>query len=101
MVVVYRLAPLTYRLFRPFVHLDTFAMVNLVAGRTVASELIQQACTPRAVAREALRLLTDREAADTARRDMAEVRARLGAPGATRRAAEVVLRVARAGKHAD
>ena len=32
MVVVYRLSPLTYRLGRPFVHVNTFAMVNLVAG---------------------------------------------------------------------
>ena len=33
MVVVYRLSPLTYRLGKPFVHVDTYAMVNLVAGR--------------------------------------------------------------------
>ena len=41
MVVVYRLSPLTYRLGRPFVHVDTFAMVNLVAGRRVVPELMQ------------------------------------------------------------
>ena len=58
MVVVYRLAPLTYRLFRPFVRVGAYAMVNLVAGRTVAPELIQDDFTPEAVAREALRLLT-------------------------------------------
>jgi lipid-A-disaccharide synthase len=33
MVVVYKLSPLTYRLGKPFVRVDTYAMANLVAGR--------------------------------------------------------------------
>ena len=53
MVVVYRLSPLTYRLGKPFVHVDTYAMANLVAGRRVVPELIQDAFTPEAVAAEA------------------------------------------------
>ena len=96
MVVVYRLAPLTYRLGKPFVHVDTYAMANLVAGRRVVPELIQDAFTPDAVAAEALRVLTDPAHAAAVRADLAAVRARLGDAGATRRAAEEVLAVARA-----
>ena len=59
MVVVYRLSPLTYRLGRPFVHVDTFAMANLVAGRRVVPELIQDDFTPEAVAEHAVSLLRD------------------------------------------
>ena len=44
MVVVYRLSPLTYMLGRRFVKLDTFAMVNLIAGDRIVPELIQDAC---------------------------------------------------------
>lgn len=95
MVVVYRLAPLTYRLGKPFVHVDTYAMANLVAGRRVVPELIQDAFTPEAVATEVLRVLTDPAHAATVRADLAAVRARLGDAGATRRAAEEVLAVAR------
>jgi lipid-A-disaccharide synthase len=95
MVVVYRLAPLTYRLGKPFVHVDTYAMANLVAGRRVVPELIQDAFTPEAVASEALRVLTDPAHAARVRADLAEVRSRLGEPGASRRAAEEVLAVAR------
>ena len=47
MVVVYRLSPLTYRLGKPFVHVDTYAMANLIAGRRVVPELIQDAFTPQ------------------------------------------------------
>ncbi len=98
MVVVYRLSPLTYRLGKPFVRVDTYAMANLVAGRRVVPELIQDAFTPDAVAAEALRVLTDREHAARVRADLREVRERLGGPGASRRAAEAVLDVARRGR---
>ncbi len=96
MVIVYRLAPLTYRLGRPFVHVDTFGMVNLVAGRQVMPELIQDEFTPAAVAREAIDLLTNADRAAAARLALSSVRERLGGPGASRRAAEAVMAVAAA-----
>ena len=95
MVVVYRLAPLTYRLGKPFVHVDTYAMANLVAGERVVPELIQDGFTPAAAAAEALRVLTDPAHAAKVRAQLANVRTRLGEPGASRRAAEEVLAVAR------
>lgn len=94
MVVVYRLSPVTYRLGRPFVHVDTFAMANLVAGRRVVPELIQQDFTPAAVAREALAILNQPALAERMRADLREVRAGLGGPGASRRAAQAVIDVA-------
>jgi lipid-A-disaccharide synthase len=95
MVIVYRLSPLTYRLGKPFVKADTYGMVNLIAGRTVAPELIQEGLTPQAVASHALSLLTSAETMAAARQGLKEVREKLGAPGASRRAAEAVLGVAR------
>jgi lipid-A-disaccharide synthase len=69
-------------------------MANLVAGRTVVPELIQDAFTPEAVAAETLRVVTDPAHAARVRADLDEVRAKLGAPGASRRAAEAVMAVA-------
>jgi lipid-A-disaccharide synthase len=97
MVVVYRLSPLTYRLGRRFVRVDTFAMANLVAERRVVPELIQDDFSPERVADEALRILTDAEHAAAMRSALGEVRARLGTPGASDRAARAVLEVARRG----
>jgi lipid-A-disaccharide synthase len=91
MVVVYRVAPLTWALGRRLVHVDTFGMVNLVAGRRIAPELIQDDFTPEAVAREALRLLTPGQERDQAIAALREVRAKLGGEGASRRAAQAVL----------
>jgi lipid-A-disaccharide synthase len=94
MVIVYRLSPLTYRLGRPLVKVDTYGMVNLIAGERVMPELIQDAFTPGAVADEAVSILTDRARALRMREGLARVRERLGGAGASRRAAEAILKVA-------
>ena len=94
MVVVYRLSPLTYRLGRPFVRVNTFAMANLVAGKAVVPELIQHDFTAAAVAREALNILTNPSQAARVQGELRKVRARLGTPGASRRAARAVLEIA-------
>ena len=95
MVVVYRVTPLTYRIGKPLVSVETYAMANLIAGRTVVRELIQDAFTPAAAAAEALRILRDRAYAARVRGDLSDVRSRLGEPGASRRAAELVVAAAR------
>ena len=94
MVIVYRLSPMTYTVGRSVVRVSTYGMVNLVAGRTIVPELIQDRFTPDAVAREAISLLTDERRVGTMKRDLAEMRARLGGPGASQRAAASVHAVA-------
>jgi lipid-A-disaccharide synthase len=94
MVIVYRLSPLTYRIARRFVRVNQYGMVNLVAGEAVVPELIQADFTPESVARETVTLLTDPARAGEMRRSLASVRARLGAPGASGRAAAEVLAIA-------
>ena len=96
MVVVYRLSPLSYRLIRRFAHVEDVVMVNLIAGRRIVPELIQDDCTPGRIAAETIALLSDPRLAEQMRRDLADVCARLGGPGASGRAADAVLEVARA-----
>jgi len=92
MVVVYRLSPMTYRLAKHLVSVGSIGMVNLIAGETIVPELVQDAFTPDAVAREAISMLTDRERTRAIRRGLARVRERLGGPGGSRRAAEAILK---------
>jgi lipid-A-disaccharide synthase len=96
MVVVYRLSPVTYALGRRFVLVDTFAMANLVAGRRVVPELIQDQFTASAVADEAIGLVRDARRREKMRADLRTVKAALGGPGASARAARIVLD---AGRH--
>jgi len=97
MVIVYRVSPMTYRVGKRLVTVTTVGMVNLIAGEMIVPELIQDAFTPEAVAREAVSMLTDRARAARIREGLARVRARLGGPGASRRAAEAILRTVRTG----
>jgi lipid-A-disaccharide synthase len=94
MVIVYRVSPWTYRLGRPLVTVDTFGMVNLIAGRKIVPELIQNDFTPEAVATEAVSMLTDAARAAQIREGLREVRRKLGGGGASRRAAEAILTIA-------
>jgi lipid-A-disaccharide synthase len=95
MVVVYRLSPLTYRLGKPFVRVDTFAMANLVAGERLVPELIQDDFTPERVTSEVVSLLTDKARYAVVQQGLRQVRTKLGAPGASGRAAVAVLEEAR------
>jgi len=93
MVVLYQLSPMTYRLGIRLAKVDMYAMVNLIAGRRIVVELIQDACTPDAVANEAVRLLHDRDYRDKMVTALEDVRRTLGGPGASDRAADAVLDV--------
>ena len=90
MIVIYRLAPLTAAIARLLVRTPMFAMVNLIAGKRVVPELVQEDFTPARVATEVTRLLDSPEARAQMRRGLAEVREKLGPPGAVERAADLI-----------
>ncbi len=92
MVVVYRLSALTYALGKPLLNVTNYAMVNLIAGRVVVPELIQNNFTATRVSEEVLRLVDESPSRTKMLEDLAEVRTRLGAGGATRQAAQEVLK---------
>jgi lipid-A-disaccharide synthase len=93
MVIVYRVSPVSYRLLRRLVKVEAIGMPNLIAGERIVPELVQDAFTPDAVATEAISMLTDRERAARVRAGLAKVRTALGGPGASRRAAEAILKL--------
>jgi lipid-A-disaccharide synthase len=91
LIVVYRARAVNYWLIRPLIHLDTFGMVNLIAGERVAPELIQRDFTPEKLSAAMLELLSDESKRTAMKEKLSEVCKRLGEGGAAERAAEVVL----------
>jgi lipid-A-disaccharide synthase len=92
MAVVYRTARLTFALAKLLVKVPFIGMVNLVAGRAVCPELIQDELTPDSLS-DALRpLLHPTPARDLMLAGLDEVNRRLGAPGADERAADCILK---------
>ncbi|REJ82212.1 MAG: lipid-A-disaccharide synthase [Acidobacteria bacterium] len=90
MVVVYKVAPLTYWLGRRLVAVPHIALVNLVLGRRAVPEILQGEAEPEAVEAAVRELARGGEATETMRRHLAELREKLGQPGAARRAAVAV-----------
>jgi lipid-A-disaccharide synthase len=76
-VMVYRVTPLTYLLGRSSVKVPHFAMVNLIAGREVVPELVQQGFTPEKVAAEVNRIIPDGKDRETVITGLREVRSLL------------------------
>ena len=91
MVVVYRASWPTYLAARAVIRVPHIAMVNVVAERAVVPELLQHRATPSRVATAVMELLRDAERSRVMQADLAEVKTRLGPPGAVPRAASAVL----------
>lgn len=96
MVLVYKTTWPTYWLARCLIRVKWIGLVNLVAGRSIVPELIQDEATAEQLWREVRRLLTDGQAREEMKDGLREVRQSLGEPGASRRAADVVLAECRA-----
>jgi len=91
MVIVYKVSFLSYWVGRALVRVRHIGLVNLVAGKEVARELLQEEVRPERIADEALRLLRDPALYRKTIESLSEVRQGLGEPGGSYRAARIVL----------
>jgi lipid-A-disaccharide synthase len=94
MVVAYRVSPLTHFLGHRLIKVKYAALVNLVAGREVVPELLQNAATPVNIAQALKPLLADRQRRSGMQEELRQVVAGLGEPGASGRAAAIALELA-------
>ena len=90
MVVVYKTSPITYFFGRMLVKVPNIGMVNVVAGRQLCPELIQDAATPEALASAMSPLIEDSRERDAMMVGLEGVRQLLGQGGAAERAGEIL-----------
>lgn len=93
LIVAYRLHRFSYRLARWLVRLPHFSLVNLVLGRHAVPELLQNQASPEGLAKAAEEILGSAPRVAEIRTALAELRPRLGASGASVRAAQQVAEV--------
>jgi len=91
LVIIYKLAALTYQLAIRLVKVDHIGLCNIVAGETVAQELIQDDASPQRIAQEIGRILSDAQYADEQKEKLSGVRERLGGGGSDQKMAALVL----------
>jgi lipid-A-disaccharide synthase len=91
-IVVYRVSPLTYWIARTFAYIRRISIVNILAGRDVAPELLQGGLTPEKLCAEFLALARDPARQDSIRAELRKLRQALGAPGAYARGAAALAK---------
>jgi lipid-A-disaccharide synthase len=90
MVIIYKLSPLTFQLAKRLVKVEHIGLCNIVAGETVAKELIQDDASPENIAEEIERIIVDETLSRSIKSRLLLVQERLGGGGADHRMAELV-----------
>jgi len=91
-VIVYKVSLLNAVIMKPFMRVSSIGLVNVIAGKKIVPELVQLELTVPNICREAERLLFNEEDVLEMRRNLSAVKSELGEKGASRRAAEAVIK---------
>ena len=94
LAVVYRISPLSYAIGKRLVKLPYIGLVNIVAGKEIVPEFVQNDFEPQKVAAAIAPFLHDSEERRRLQLELQEVRAKLGTPGASERTALLALTLA-------
>ncbi len=91
MVIVYRTSPLTYQIGKRLVTIPYLGLVNILAEKELVPEILHERATAQTIAQEALAILGDSTRQRVMKENFQTLRDSLGRPGASRRAAEMIL----------
>ena len=94
MAILYKVAPLSYAIGKRLISIEFAGLTNIVAGRGIVREFIQDDAQPEKMREEILRLLDDQEYISMMHRNLQEVRQLLGEPGCSVRVAEIAAAMA-------
>jgi lipid-A-disaccharide synthase len=95
LIVLYKMARISWWIARRLVTIPNIALVNVVAGRRIAPEFLQDAAHPDRLVPEVVNLLQDPERLKGMGKELQDVRTKLGAPGASDRVAGLALDMAK------
>lgn len=91
MIIIYKISFLSYFIGRLIVDIKNIGLVNIIAGKTIVPELIQNEAEGSRIAAEALAILKNEGRKREMTKELKAIRARLGDPGAAIRAAQLAL----------
>ena len=93
-VALYRMAPISYAIGKMLVKIDNFTLPNILAGRALQKELLQEQVTAQNVYDAARRFYAEAGYKQKVLQGLQEAVAKLGAPGATERVAARIVAAA-------
>ena len=90
-VIVYKVSPLSYWLGKRLIKVNHIGIANLIAGKELFPELIQEDANPPVIAEKAIALLEDKERYRRIKKELAGIRRLLGGAGASDRVAAIAM----------
>ncbi|MCX7766642.1 MAG: lipid-A-disaccharide synthase, partial [Candidatus Sumerlaeia bacterium] len=91
MLIIYKTSFINYLIAKSFINFPYIGLVNIIAGNMLVPELIQYEATAHNIAEKTIQLLNDPETLATIRYEMRKIKEKMGGPGASRRAANIIL----------
>jgi lipid-A-disaccharide synthase len=89
MVIVYKVSPVSYYIGKKIVTVEHIGLANIIAGKTIVPELIQDEANPERIATEVINILNDPTRMRNIRQELDLIREKLGGPGAADNAARL------------
>ncbi len=94
-VIAYKVSPLSALIAKLLVQVEHIGLVNLIAGKAVAPELVQKQATAENIRAAVLQLLDDADGLQAQRHEMLKIRDLLGGPGASAQVADIAMNMLR------
>jgi len=91
LAIVYKASLITYILYKFVATIRFLGIVNIIAGKEVAPELLQYKMTPTNIANTVVSIMNDKSKLASMREELSRVKSSLGAPGGSMRAARAIL----------
>lgn len=89
MVIIYKVSPLSYYVGTKVINVTHIGLANLIAGKTIVPELIQNDANPERIAAEVIGILADESRMQRIKEELNQIREKLGNPGASEKAARL------------
>lgn len=99
MAIIYKVSFLNWLIARHLIKIPYIGLVNIVAGKKIVPEFVQFQAKPRLIAQETISTLCNEEKITQIKSDLKKVREKLGAPGACKKTAELILRFIESASH--
>jgi len=89
MIIIYKVSKTSYSVGKMIINVNNIGLVNIIAGKTIVPELIQDEASPERIASEVINILANRERLEGIKAELSKIRGMLGSPGAAERAARL------------